>query len=307
MHHPTATDPQAPVLVAGGDADINLASLLRRLAARDVPHRAVLVGAEGNPSISWDLADDVLTIDGEPVRACGAFIRHDVFTHMADPRHATAQRAGAWHATVQGWLWAHPAVRLLNRTSGRLMNKPYHLMLARQAGLEIPRTLVSNDTARLHARAGDGPMVVKPVGGGGYCEPLEAMLAAAPVRDERTAAPAIVQNRLEQPEVRIYHVGGRFLPFRVHSEVLDYRASGETRVEALPPDAVAAELVEGLGRVMEMLQMDFGAADFKTDPQTGRLVFLELNSSPMFAAFDAVSDDAVSDAIIDFCTGARAA
>jgi D-alanine-D-alanine ligase-like ATP-grasp enzyme len=37
---------------------------------------------------------------------------------------------------------------------------------------------------------------------------------------------------------------------------------------------------------MKKLQMDFGAADFKTDPETGRLTFLELNTSPMFARFD---------------------
>ncbi len=37
---------------------------------------------------------------------------------------------------------------------------------------------------------------------------------------------------------------------------------------------------------MAELQMDYGAADFKTDPETGELVFLELNSSPMFARFD---------------------
>jgi hypothetical protein len=44
--------------------------------------------------------------------------------------------------------------------------------------------------------------------------------------------------------------------------------------------------------------MDFGAADFKTDPETGQLVFLELNTSPMFARFDQVSGGQVCAAII---------
>jgi len=35
--------------------------------------------------------------------------------------------------------------------------------------------------------------------------------------------------------------------------------------------------------------LDFGAADFKTDPDAGELVFLELNTSPMFARFNEVS------------------
>jgi hypothetical protein len=44
--------------------------------------------------------------------------------------------------------------------------------------------------------------------------------------------------------------------------------------------------------------MDFGAADFKTDPDTRQLLFLELNSSPMFARFDQVSGGQLCAAII---------
>ena len=293
------------MLVAGGDADPNLAALIYRLREREVPHRAVLVGAEGNPRMTWDVDADELTVDGEPVRACGAFVRYDVFTHMADPRQATAYRASAWHAAVTGWLWGHDDVRVLNRRANRMMSKPHQLMLARRVGLRIPRTLISNDADRLIAEAAAASMVVKPVPGGGYCQPLEEMITAAPIRDGRTAAPAIVQQRLEQPEVRVYGIGGRIIPFRMHSSVLDYRVSQDTRVELLPVDAVPKEIVDGLVALMDAMEMDYGAADFKTDPATGGLCFLEINSSPMFAAFDAVSDGAVSDAIIDFCVGER--
>jgi len=40
------------------------------------------------------------------------------------------------------------------------------------------------------------------------------------------------------------------------------------------------------------------AADFKQCPETKRMLFLEVNSGPMFAAFDAVSERAVSRAIV---------
>jgi len=289
-----------PILVVGGDADFNLGSLLARLDERGCPRRAVTVGATGNPSVIWDLQRDLLGVDGEEVRASGAFVRHDAFAHLADPRPETAQRASAWFSTLAGWLYAHPGVRFPNRHLNAPALKPFHLVLARRAGLEIPYTLVTNDVARLEEESAGRRMIAKPVPGGGYCHPLEEVLAAAPVRDGRTASPAIVQNRLEPPEVRVYSVGGRFLAFNVRSDVLDYRASEATRVEAMDLRDVPAGTVEGLGRLMEMLGMDFGAADFKTDPETGRLVFLELNSAPMFAAFDAASGHAVSDAIIDF-------
>jgi len=55
---------------------------------------------------------------------------------------------------------------------------------------------------------------------------------------------------------------------------------------------------------MSRLGLDFGAADFKTDPETGQLVFLELNTSPMFARFDQVSGGKVCTAIIHELTAA---
>ena len=53
-----------------------------------------------------------------------------------------------------------------------------------------------------------------------------------------------------------------------------------------------------LRKLMSWLGTDFGAADFKTDPDTGQLLFLELNSSPMFARFDQVSGGQLCAAII---------
>lgn len=287
------------ILVAGGDSDPNLESLLQRLREREIPHRQVRVGAEGNPSMIWDLQRDRLLVDGEEVGATGAFIRYDVFTHMADPRQATSARASAWYTALQGWLMAHDGVRLLNRNAARQMNKPYYLCLAQRAGLEIPDTLVTNDLETLQHGAAERPMIVKPVGGGAQTQPLETTLATVEHRDGRTAGPAIVQQRLVQPEVRIYAVGGRFIPYAVRSEALDYRGAEDTRVEPLTLGDVDPEIVAGLGRLMATLGMNYGAADFKTDPATGRLRFLEVNSSPMFVGFDMVSDHAVSDAILD--------
>jgi glutathione synthase/RimK-type ligase-like ATP-grasp enzyme len=45
--------------------------------------------------------------------------------------------------------------------------------------------------------------------------------------------------------------------------------------------------------------LDFAAADFMRDPRGGEHRFLEVNSQPMFAAFDAVCGGRLCDAIID--------
>ena len=44
--------------------------------------------------------------------------------------------------------------------------------------------------------------------------------------------------------------------------------------------------------------MSFCAVDFKTDPATGELAFLEANTSPMFARFDAVSEGRLCEAMV---------
>ncbi|MEI9936574.1 MAG: hypothetical protein WDO69_05050 [Pseudomonadota bacterium] len=104
--------------------------------------------------------------------------------------------------------------------------------------------------------------------------------------------------------MRIYAVAGKFLAFQLVADALDYRSTPSCQVLVYPLSKLEAGLLERLAALMAALQMDFGAADFKMSPTTGRLCFLEINSGPMFAALDAVSSNSVSDAIIDFLDAA---
>jgi hypothetical protein len=292
--------PPGPILIAGGDADHSLLSLRRRALTRGFDHMTLLAGAGGHPTLTWDVQEDRLTLDGREIRPGACFIRYDVFTHMADGDPESARRAAAWHAAVAGWLHVHPEVRMLNRRIRGNNNKPYVLHLARQVGLEIPVTRVSNDLDALERWAGERALASKPVQGGSHCREVADMLTLA--RETPPTAPFITQNRLVQPEIRLYRIGSRFIAFEMRSEVLDYRTTNATQVVPRPLHEVPQELCEGLGRLMGLLEMEYGAADFKTDPDTGRLLFLELNSSPMFFGFDLVSGGAVSDAILAYLT-----
>lgn len=294
--------PEGVILVAGGDRDPNLESLVATLERRGHEVFFLAVGAERHPWILWDLPSDRLVVDGRGLAPRAAFVRHDVFTHLADSRPASAHRAFAWYTTVASWVAAHGEVRALNRQSREAAaQKPHALHLAREAGLAIPPTRITNHLEGLAGLAPGEPKVVKPVNGGGYCERLDDVLAKTEARDGATAAPAIAQPELVQPEVRVYGIGGRFLAFSMISEDLDYRVRQSARVEPLPE--VPAGLAGGLARLMERMGLDFGAADFKTSRDTGDLLFLEMNTSPMFAAFDLVSGNAVSEALTDFLAG----
>jgi hypothetical protein len=101
------------------------------------------------------------------------------------------------------------------------------------------------------------------------------------------------------PDLRVYRVGEAWFAFELRSEKLDYRVDADVKITALTPPS---DLTRPLGRLMEHLGLDFGAADFKHCPETGDYRFLEVNSAPMFSAFDRVASGALSGAILDWLT-----
>lgn len=246
----------------------------------------LLAGSETHPVLTWDLAADVLTIDGEVLAPRAVFLRHDVFSTPS------AARAFAWYTTILSWAMAHGDVRLLNRHHAGHLLKPQQLLLARECGLDIPSTIITNDARALEAME---DRIVKPVAGGEYTQPLAKALASAPRRGHALAAPAIVQETLVPPELRIYRAGDRFVSFHVVASTLDYRTDAKARIEPASNDR---RLIAGLRKLTDKLHLDFAAADFKQCPKTKRMLFLEVNSGPMFAAFDAATDGAVSRAIV---------
>ena len=283
--------------MAGGDADPNLARLLRCLAARGFGHRALLVGAAASPRLTWKLADDSLWIDGAAVRPTALFLRHDVFAHLADGRPESRARAGRWYQTVLSWALAHEEVAFPNRGYGaRQATKPHVLHLARRLGLAVPESLVTSDLEAFDPAEAAG-WIAKPVNGGEHTRPLDEALADAAWRRRSAGEPTIVQRRLAGPELRLYRVGERWFGFALRSKALDYRTDPAVEVAAVPAPAA---LTAPLGRLMDGLGLDFGAADFKTCPETGRPLFLEVNSAPMFAGFDRVAGGALCDAIADW-------
>jgi hypothetical protein len=289
------------LLIVGGDADPNITALLSAADRAGVSYQKLLVGKSSNPSVAWDLDSDELFLDGESLRCDAAFVRHDVFTALQDGQPSSQYRALAWHTAITGWLAAHPEVLIFNRGNlNQVTNKPLVLKLAQDCGLRIPRTLVTNDRGRLEGFDSGEGSVVKPINGGGYCEPLVDVLERTPVKDGRVAAPAIVQQRLVPPEVRIYAIGRKYFSFNVISAALDYRATQDCRVEfnGTPPTG----LTDPFGALLAELKLDFAAADFKTCPEKGHLLFLEVNTGPMFVAFDRASDGKLCEAMIDALT-----
>jgi len=260
----------------------------------------VLIGAEV-PVLAWEPGGGPLVLGGAPRSPRAMFLRHDVFGALRDPDPQLATNAMAWTAAVIGWLLANPRVRTPNRGMwSSVNNKPAALVLASQVGLRLPATLVTNDRARAEAFLGRRDKIAKPVAGGDLARPLDQAIAMATRRHGPFAAPAIIQERLVPPEVRVYVIGEATFAFEVRSRHLDYRAANDAEVIALDtvPDGVAAPLV----RLARAMDLDFCAADFKAAPD-GSLRFLEVNTSPMFSRFDQASCGRLCDALVAWLCG----
>jgi hypothetical protein len=288
------------LLLAGGHEDFNLTVLAGAAQRAQVELLDLRLPAAESPAFCWDPGNGAPRFMDKALAATGAFIRYDVFGGMKDPRREVQTRASGWYQTLLGWLLSEPRIRLFNRQiTQAASNKPAALVLAREAGLRIPPTWITNEAAKFGDRVES--MVAKPVLGGDYCYPLADALAKTNLRGGLAAMPAIVQKRLVPPEVRIYVIGGSEFAFDVRSSSLDYRVNQDAQLTLLPQ--VPPE-VSMLRTLMQRLGLDFGAADFKTDPDTGQLIFLELNTSPMFARFDQVSGGQLCAAMIHELTAA---
>lgn len=285
------------LLVAGGDADPNILCLVRRLDLEGLPHVSVVVGATAAPAVLWHLGEDRLSVNGALISPTAMFLRYDVFTHLKNPRPERQQRAANWYHTMLSWTLAHEEVAFLNRRYGtRQASKPYVLQLASRLGLAIPESLVTNDVQVFDRLDLEG-WITKPVTGGEYTVVLADALKDPAWGGRWAESPAIIQRRLVTPDLRVYRVGEAWFGFELRSEKLDYRIDADVKITTLAPPS---DLIGPLGRLMDHLGLDFGAADFKRCPETGAYRFLEVNSAPMFSAFDRVASGALSTAILDW-------
>ncbi|TAL40186.1 MAG: hypothetical protein EPN97_00735 [Alphaproteobacteria bacterium] len=269
------------LLIVGSKEDHNINRLADAAKWRGHPYRLIHTDADPPPSITWKPGEKDITINGETFSAESAslFIRYDVFSNDDE-----AKKSAIFDA-LRGWAAAYPAVGMLNRGNETLeMSKPRALVLAKECGFDVPMSWITSDFNRFAVKDG---FIAKPVAGGDYARPLTDM-------PESADRPWIVQEKLVYPELRLFRAGSSYLAFEITSEVLDYRTTRDfTLKEVTPPPG----LVEAMGKLTDRLGLDYAAADLKTNPRTGKLEFLEVNTMPMFTGYDDAAQGRLSDAI----------
>jgi MvdC family ATP-grasp ribosomal peptide maturase len=170
-------------------------------------------------------------------------------------------------------------------------NKSRQLRLARALGLEVPRTLVTNDAARVRSffEQLEGRMVAKMLtplsqsmeGGQPFVytsaigpEDLEAL-------DGLRHSPMVFQERIDKRhELRVVVVGGRCFTGAIDASrsvtgQVDWRRARPDECH-WEPGKLPAEVAVRLERLVAELGLVYGAVDLIVTPD-GRHVFLEVN------------------------------
>lgn len=282
------------ILIIGGCEDFNIHTLAEVACQQNIDNYLLFCNGSEQSSIVWNINQDKLIIDGQILSPKAIFIRPDAFGVTGEETSLAQLVSHSFYHTLYGWALAHSEINMLNASFGEY-SKPLSLFLAQKQGLKIPDTLFTNNYSLLE-NLETTYFITKPVAGGDFCYSLDSALTDFEWIERKGKAITTVQNKLIQPEFRYYIIGDNTFSFKMVTSSLDYRISQDVNI--LYEGEAPMPLALRLKALMKDLKLNFAAADFKTDPETGELVFLEINSSPMFGAFDKVSDNAISKSIL---------
>ena len=295
------------VLLWGVADDPPLCAVRRELQARGIPHRLVDQRRLGTVGLELDAEPGGVTgrlrLAGERIdlRAFGALYARPVLARQReadDSELALERRLYAWANTCDALV--------VNRPSSAASNdsKPDQLEAIRRYGFAVPETLVttSPDAARAFV-ARHGAVICKSVG---RIRSVVSRVDETWLRrlDAVACFPTQFHAWNDGVDWRVHVVGDAVFACEIRCSADDYRAAArhgvavDVRAAALPP-AVAARcraLSAGLG-------LHLAGIDLRRAPDGGWTCF-EVNPSPAFTYYEAVSGQGLTAAVAGLLAGA---
>lgn len=284
------------------------------------PTEVRLVARYGEAPEELSLADHDATLDLRNVSAIW-HRRLNIGGQLPEAMDAQLRQAarGESRATVMGMLASLDAFRMdAEPLIRRAENKQLQIRIARESGLDTPRTLTTNDPAAVRdfARTCERGMITKMLSSFAiYEEGAEKVVFTNPVAAEDLddleglrLCPMTFQEQVEKRlELRVTVVGERVMAAAINSQASeraahDWRRDGVRLVEAWQPYALPLEVEEKLLRLMDRFSLNYGAADFIVTPE-GRHVFLEVNPAGEFFWLEHCPGLPISEAIADVLLG----
>lgn len=171
----------------------------------------------------------------------------------------------------------------------RADNKLVQLRTARQAGMRIPRTLVSQDPDAVRsfcAKLGNR-VVAKPVRGTHLAATVAVQITDALLDSDESlrVCPVIYQELVEgTTHLRVHCFGSTVCAVQIDASDLDWRPNLNVPMKSV---ALSRHLTEQLQHVLELLDLRMGIFDLKVDPD-GNVFWLEVNPQGQFLFLEAL-------------------
>ncbi len=197
--------------------------------------------------------------------------------------------------------------------------KPAQLRMASVLGLEVPRTLITNEPkdARKFVEGLDRQAVIKPLRYGMLreTEEYEDVVFTNPVREEDVRdgmqavalCPCLLQEYVRKDvEIRVTVVGKEVFAAEIRSQGTpgaehDWRRVSATEV-AHAPHGLPAPVADRCVGLVERLGLNFGAIDLILTPD-GRYVFLEINPNGQWLWVELLTGLPITDSLVRLLSG----
>lgn len=178
--------------------------------------------------------------------------------------------------------------------------KPLQLRLAKQLGVTIPATLVSNDPQQIteFVRVYD-KVIFKPVSGGSHAryvtsEHLEPKRLTAALK----VSPVTLQEYIAGTNIRSYVVGDYVYSAEIRTEAVDFRDDVQAEIIAI---ATPEDIKQQCKAVASAFSLEWTGIDWRRKP-TGEYIFLEANPSPMFIYFEQQTGFPITQKLVELLT-----
>jgi hypothetical protein len=206
------------------------------------------------------------------------------------------------------WLWTNETPALVvNRPDAMASNnsKPYQLRLIREAGFEVPDTLVTTDPAAVLAFWERwGRVIYKSVS-------AERSIVSCLGEEHRARldnvrwCPTQFQQYVAGTDHRVHVVGDEVFCCAIHSDADDYRYADRQGVAVdLEPARLAPEWADRCRTLARSLGLALAGIDLRLTDD-GACYCFEVNPCPAFSFFDREPDEPIGTAVARLLASAR--
>lgn len=213
------------------------------------------------------------------------------------PESAAFRRALTFEDAFVCWTEMTHAL-VVNRPSAMASNnsKPYQLGLIREAGFDVPETLVTTDpSAAVEFWEEQGAVIYKSVSG--FRSVVSRLLPQHRERLRDVAnCPTQFQQYIEGVDYRVHVVGEEVFGCEVRSTADDYRYPGQTADLRVQAFGVPQELANRCRRLAHALNLPVVGIDLRRT-SSGRWYCFEANPSPGFTFYEEATGQPIGEAI----------